>query len=107
MSETCPQCGCVCAACVSRPRPPWLRRKAKLRTRDVLIRITKGGSRRGAATSPEVSKMFGVPLFDASRRLRTLEASRMLRREGKRGRAHVYTATEWGMAKAKEWASTA
>ena len=106
----CPSCGCACPTCLAGARrlPPWLRKKAKLRTRDVLVRVTRGGRRRGRATSKDIARIFKVALFEASRRLHMLQKSGMLRRTGSglSGQPFVYMATDYGLSSAASFSKT-
>jgi hypothetical protein len=106
----CPECGCACSRCVSRSFVPAFINTAnpKLRTRDVLVQLTRAGRREDAeVTSPEIAKRFGVSIFDASKRLRTLERSGCLRRLRRRARAIVFGVTEYGLEKARQYAAMA
>lgn len=62
-------------------------------------------ARAGAAgvTSRGAAEKFGVSIFDASKRLRTLGKSGMLVRVGLHARAITWVATSYGLAKAKEY----
>jgi FaeA-like protein len=106
-APVCPECGCSCSRCAGRSFVPAFINTAnpKLRTRDVLVKFTDGGRRAREVTSPEVAKRFGVSIYDASKRLRTLERSGCLRRLRRRARAIVFGVTEYGLEKAAHYAA--
>lgn len=70
------------------------------------MRVTRGGRRRGRATSLDVARIFKVSISEASRRLHMLQRYGMLRRTGTglSGQPYVYSATDFGLSRAELFA---